>query len=103
MPPLLSSASWNNLCASSASVPRVAILLSSHSSSIPNKTIIDDNDLPLVSNNPSILRIAILLIIDKSKGGRHTVFMFCLHIVLQNVLKFSCFPANFCRAEHMNG
>jgi hypothetical protein len=33
----------------------------------------------------------------------HTVLMFCLQIVLQNVLKFSCFPANFCRAKHMNG
>ncbi len=33
----------------------------------------------------------------------HTVLKFCLQSVLQNVLIFSCFPANFCCAEHMNG
>ncbi len=71
MPPSSSSASWNDLCASSASVPRVAILSSSHSSSfIPDETIIDDNDLLLISNDPSIFRITILLIIEKSKGGQ---------------------------------
>jgi hypothetical protein len=37
-----------------------------------------------------------------SEEEGHAVLMFCLQIVLQNVLKFSCFPANFCRVEHMN-
>ncbi len=37
------------------------------------------------------------------KISRHTVLKFCLQSVLQNVLIFSCFPANFCCAEHVNG
>jgi hypothetical protein len=34
---------------------------------------------------------------------RHMVLKFCLQSVLQNVLNFSCFPADFCCAEHVNG
>jgi hypothetical protein len=37
------------------------------------------------------------------KQLKHTVLKFCRKFVLQNVLINSCFPANFCRAEHVNG
>jgi hypothetical protein len=36
-------------------------------------------------------------------GKEDTVLKFCWQFVLQNVLINSCFPANFCHGEHVNG
>jgi hypothetical protein len=52
--------------------------------------------------NPSVMLEDQVIVAAACLTG-HTVLKFCSQSVLQNVLIFSCFPANFCCAEHMNG